>query len=141
MKKIYLVLLIACMSIVGRAQDTETQQPSEKHAEKIEALEVAFITKELDLTPEEAQQFWPVYNQYSKEVIEANKETDVIAREEKILNIKKKYQAQFTKVLGTQQRTNKMFEAKNKFRKLLIKKLQERQMKRGLKNRPGLRGN
>ena len=28
---------------------------------------IAFITSELDLTPEEAQVFWPVYNQIAKE--------------------------------------------------------------------------
>jgi Spy/CpxP family protein refolding chaperone len=29
--------------------------------EKIEALRIAFITQELQLTPQEAQKFWPVY--------------------------------------------------------------------------------
>ena len=33
---------------------------------------VAFFTVELDLTPAEAQKFWPVYNQIDKERDEAN---------------------------------------------------------------------
>lgn len=32
--------------------------------EQMEARRVAFITRELSLTPAEAQDFWPVYNEY-----------------------------------------------------------------------------
>ncbi|NJM80418.1 MAG: sensor of ECF-type sigma factor [Flavobacterium sp.] len=32
--------------------------------EKIKALKVAYITEQLDLTTEEAQKFWPVYNAF-----------------------------------------------------------------------------
>lgn len=32
--------------------------------EKIEAMKVAFLTQQLDLSSREAQQFWPVYNEY-----------------------------------------------------------------------------
>lgn len=39
-------------------------QPKGKASERIDALKVAFITKKLDLTPEEAQKFWPIYNDY-----------------------------------------------------------------------------
>ena len=39
--------------------------------EKIRSEKIAFITSELNLTPEEAQVFWPVYNQVDKERDEA----------------------------------------------------------------------
>jgi len=42
----------------------------EKFKEKIREERVAFITSELDLTYDEAQNFWPIYNQYDKELIE-----------------------------------------------------------------------
>ncbi|MBM3936212.1 MAG: hypothetical protein FJ343_03575 [Sphingomonadales bacterium] len=32
--------------------------------ERIKAARVAYLTKELSLSPEEAEKFWPVYNQY-----------------------------------------------------------------------------
>ena len=35
--------------------------------EKLESAKVAFITQRLDLSPEQAEKFWPVYNQHSKE--------------------------------------------------------------------------
>ncbi|MDQ3109339.1 MAG: hypothetical protein M3R17_05550 [Bacteroidota bacterium] len=33
-------------------------------SERVQALKVAFITERLDLTPAEAEKFWPVYNEY-----------------------------------------------------------------------------
>ena len=38
-----------------------------KRGENIESLHTAFITEKLNLSPEEAQKFWPVYNQYHTE--------------------------------------------------------------------------
>ncbi|WP_343330242.1 sensor of ECF-type sigma factor [Polaribacter staleyi] len=35
--------------------------------EKIKALKVSYITEQLNLTPREAEKFWPIYNAYSKE--------------------------------------------------------------------------
>ncbi|WP_282135621.1 Spy/CpxP family protein refolding chaperone [Seonamhaeicola maritimus] len=34
--------------------------------DKIQSLKVSFITEQLDLTKEEAQAFWPVYNEFDK---------------------------------------------------------------------------
>ena len=34
--------------------------------ERIKAQKVAYITDELDLTPQEAEKFWPIYNSYDK---------------------------------------------------------------------------
>jgi len=35
--------------------------------EKIKAQKIAFFTEKIGLTPDEAEAFWPVYNQYWKE--------------------------------------------------------------------------
>lgn len=40
--------------------------------ERIQARKVAYITDRLDLTPEEAQKFWPVYNKH-EEAVEAER--------------------------------------------------------------------
>ena len=138
MKKFYLILSFISMGVIANAQDAAAGV-SEKKQQDIEALKVAFISKELDLTPDEAQKFWPVYNQYSKELATVVKDSDgdVLDRDEKVLNIRKKYKDQFSKVLGNQQRMNRLFNAEGKFRKVLIRALQQRQMKRAMKNRPG----
>ncbi|WP_310557459.1 sensor of ECF-type sigma factor [Flavobacterium sp.] len=39
-------------------------QENEKRAEKIKNLRIAFISTKLDLTTEEAQKFWPVFNKF-----------------------------------------------------------------------------
>lgn len=33
--------------------------------EQVESLKIAYLTKKLDLSPKEAQGFWPIYNEYS----------------------------------------------------------------------------
>ena len=42
--------------------------------ERIEALRVAFITQKLNLTPDESQKFWPVYNEYQDKLKSSRKE-------------------------------------------------------------------
>jgi len=124
------------VSLFAKAQ--EELPGSEKKQQDIEALKVAFISKELDLTPDEAQKFWPVYNQYSKELNSTLKDNqDVIDRDEKVVNLRKRYRDQFTKVLGPD-RMNRMFNAEARFRQLLIKSLRRQRQKTNL-DRPLLR--
>jgi hypothetical protein len=44
----------------------------ERSAEKIKALKIAYITERLSLTPEEAEIFWPVYNDFENRKGEIN---------------------------------------------------------------------
>tara|TARA_R110002050_G_scaffold300364_1_gene469403 strand:- start:11767 stop:12213 length:447 start_codon:yes stop_codon:yes gene_type:complete len=55
MKKIILPLFVLLLSVSTFAQ---------KGREKIKALKVSFITERLELTEQEAQKFWPIYNAY-----------------------------------------------------------------------------
>lgn len=60
------------------AQDQQKQGREDRGAgwlEKVKAARVAFLTTELDLSAEEAQAFWPVYNQAQEEKDAAFKET------------------------------------------------------------------
>lgn len=50
------------------AQDTKPSFEDVRSAtDKIEALEVAFLTERLDLTAQEAQLFWPIFNDIKEE--------------------------------------------------------------------------
>lgn len=49
------------------------QHGSDNNKEKFESARIAFFTSRMDLTPEEAGKFWPVYNEYNKAVSEARK--------------------------------------------------------------------
>jgi hypothetical protein len=138
MKKLYIIFIFLTVSLFAKAQEEQSPVADQKQQEKIEALKVAFITKELDLTPDEAQKFWPVYNQYSKELKTTIKDNqDVIDRDEKVVNLRKRYRDQFTKVLGSD-RMNRMFNAERDFRQLLIKSLKRQRQKANM-DRPLLR--
>jgi len=57
MKTLLLTITVILFSISTFAQPNR---------ERIKALKVAHITNTLNLTEEEAQQFWPIYNTYDK---------------------------------------------------------------------------
>ncbi len=121
MKKFYLLLVLMSLTAFVKAQDEALS--AEKKQQGIDALKVAFISRELDLTPDEAQKFWPIYNQYAKDLKNTiSRGNDVLDRDEKVLNLRKSYKEQFSNVLG-QQRMNKMYNAEGRFRNLLIKSM------------------
>lgn len=66
------------MAAVSFAQPPQGQKRNDdarkKEFERIQSEKIAFLTQELDLSPEEAQVFWPVYNQYWKESLTLHKE-------------------------------------------------------------------
>lgn len=47
---------------------TNFAQVGEKIQDRIKAQKIAFITDQLELTSEEAQQFWPIYNEFEDKV-------------------------------------------------------------------------
>lgn len=63
------------MAVIALLSITNIQAQSKKSEwqEKVMSEKIAFITTELELTPEEAQVFWPVYNQVTKENLESHK--------------------------------------------------------------------
>jgi hypothetical protein len=137
-----LMMLLSAFHFNIQAQDDAKQPDPEKRKQEIEALKVAFISRELDLTPEDAQKFWPVYNQYNKELTAAyQRNENVIEREEKVLEVRKKYRGQLTAVLG-EQRMNRMFNAEGRFHEVLINVMRrQRQMRRPGMGRPDGPGN
>lgn len=54
------MVLFLALSFQAAAQDRD------EHREKIKALKTAYITEGLNLTPREAQEFWPIYNEFEK---------------------------------------------------------------------------
>lgn len=48
----------------------------EEHRERIKSLKTAYITENLNLSPEEAQKFWPIYNAFIEERRELYRKED-----------------------------------------------------------------
>ena len=75
MKKSFISTLIIAIIATFAAIPVSAQKngnPNDDWKKKMMSEKVAFFTVELDLTPEEAQKFWPVYNIIDKARDEAN---------------------------------------------------------------------
>lgn len=131
----FILFFFACVTTVSAQPDKNKQSMMKK----IEALKVEFLTSKLDLSPSEAQQFWPVYNVYQKEIgsifkerhkaKEAHKKTgtpfDDLNYESRILEVKKKYKKDFQNVLP-KEKVEALYNAEREFREELINNLRKR---------------
>lgn len=114
--------------------------------EKLESAKIAFITQRIDLSPREAEKFWPVYNQFQAEMrgllkerreeMKAGKDMPANERidrqldlESQLLELKKRYTREFGKVISAD-KILRLFQAEKDFKAELIKELQERKEKR-----------
>src|SRR5215213_4276039 len=115
------------------------QEGGEQHeGGKLQAYQIAFLTKKLNLTPEEAQRFWPVFNRYEDEIRitrQQNKQSTEVELEEKVVNIRKKYFDEFSKVLN-REKADRVFKADKEFRDVVRKELMERRQLRQQGKRP-----
>ena len=64
MRKVLIIAtMLACFGISAQAH----KGCGKDWKDKMNSEKIAFLTVEMDITPEEAQVFWPVYNQVEKE--------------------------------------------------------------------------
>ena len=137
-------------------------QHAGQHMEQMRAEKIGFLTERLALTPEEAQVFWPVYNAYEQEVMEAGKavriarkalrpakdaaeptEKELKARIDDYLKalkaeteVKAKYNAQFLKVLPAV-KVAKLYLAEESFQNKMLREMYKRQAEHH--GQPGVR--
>lgn len=133
-------LFLLAGSLKVTAQDGKAQR------EKIEQAKYNFIGQQLQLTVEQEQKFWPVYNDYSdkkkgiKKAIRklksqefANAATDeelksditkLFELKQQDLNLEKEYYEKFLKIISPRQ-TIALVKAEREFIKMLYKKLDE----------------
>ncbi len=70
MKKILLILAVLLFA-------TSTVEAQKMNRQKIKLLKTSFITDAIDLTPSEAEKFWPVYNLYTNKIQKLKRSLDV----------------------------------------------------------------
>ena len=131
-KTCVLIAFILTAGFLKAQPGNPDQQRKMADLRKIQAMEMAFITKELNLTPDEAQKFWPVFNQYRNELKVMAKDRitgDQLEKQQRMLDLRKKYREDFTKVIS-QDRANKVFGAEEEFRSLVRREFQKRQAER-----------
>ena len=81
---------------------------TKQQREKLELFKIQFVTKKLDLTPAEAEKFWPLYNEQkeaSRNLMQTAKQ-DEIAFQEAMLTIRKKFKKDLMPILKTEERVN-----------------------------------
>jgi hypothetical protein len=92
----------------GMERQLPQRQMTKEQRERLELFSIQFITKKLDLTPTEAEKFWPLYNEQkeaSRNLMQTAKE-DEIAFQEAMLVIRKKFKKDLMPILKTEERVN-----------------------------------
>ena len=129
------------------ATNLAAQQES-KH-EKLEAMKIAFITEKLSLSTKEAQNFWPLYNEYTQKIeklrkskrsdlgeLKLNLETssdkeiegiidDVFDAKLKEIELQKEYYTKYTKVLPIK-KVALLYQSEHQFKKELLKRIKDK---------------
>ena len=143
---LFFMSFLLSLPVVVFAQDNKQDRK-----DKVETMHIAYITQKLDLTSQEAKNFWPVYDQYKsdrdqlrkqrQDNVEAVKkvggidnmsdgdvqkliasETDLETRE---LDLRKEYVGKFQQVLPIR-KVAKFFIAEDEFKRYLLNQLSRR---------------
>lgn len=151
MKKLIVICLIGILGFPAMAQeDAEARR-------KIESARIALITDRLDLTPEQAEKFWPVYREYNQERDALRREFQEargnVSREnlteeesqrlldlgmkikEQQLALEKKYSNRLSDIISNRQLLA-LRKAEDDFRNMLLQRLEKRrEMQRRMQRR------
>jgi len=148
-KHISITFLLLTFSLISIAQN---ERPNRKEIrEKIRTQKIAFITTKVGITGDEAQKFWPLYNEFEAEIkavkrlqkenhrkarkideypSEASKVSqNMLIYHQKELDIKKKYHTSFSEILPDV-KVVKLYEAERKFKEKLLSEIQKRKQPR-----------
>lgn len=155
MKKIQLLLpSLLLVSSIALAQPGQVDKMNKgERKEKVEAMKIAYLTTKLELSPTEAQQFWPVFNEFEAKIQAirqsrrkdsregqdnldqlSDKEVETlidseVAFRQKELDVMKEYHSKFKAVLPIR-KVAKLYRAQEDFKRELLKKIQERKGER-----------
>jgi len=118
---------------------------------KIEAAKIALITERLDLTPEQAEKFWPIYREFGTKRKEIRRDFDMARKnfdpntasedenkkmlematqvKEQQLKLDREYSNRILNVITTRQ-LNNLRKAENDFKEMLLRRIRAEQLKR-----------
>ncbi|QIL75200.1 hypothetical protein [Hymenobacter sp. HDW8] len=144
-------LLIALPTL--RAQNTRSADIEAR----IENARIAYITREVALTPEQGQRFWPLYNEYSTKRRDLRRTHDqlrrsatptmtddqardnlkqIIAVSKNELNMTEDYFAKFQKVISARQ-VAQLYKAEREFGRVMMKEMKTERQASGPRGRSG----
>ena len=138
MKRLTIISILLLAFLGAYAQN-------QKAMEKIESARIALITERLELTPAQAEKFWPLYREYNeqrrllreefrdtRQGVDMQNLTDEQSNElmqkamdmkQRQLNLEKKYSERMTEVISAQQML-RLRNAEKDFQQMLIRRIQ-----------------
>jgi hypothetical protein len=138
--KITLLFLIGAHLSFGQSDDAK---------QKIESARIAVITERLNLTPEQAQEFWPLYNEFltkrkafRQDYNNAKSKVDVenasekerkelleygMSLKERSLTLEKEYSDRMLGVISAKQ-IMELRQAEDDFKKMLLRQIERRRI-------------
>ena len=138
MKKIAIIVLSMTFTF-----SAFSQQMRDKIEQKVNIQRIAFLTQRLSLTETEAQQFWPIYNEFTDKLQQIRKQpkpekpfdeqadadvekmiTAQFDRESREIDLKKEYFIKLKKAISVK-KIAKLYKAEKDFRGELVKQLQD----------------
>ncbi len=141
------------------AQDEDLAPISKDRLQEIKAQKSAYITTQLGLTPEQAQQFWPIYNEMDekrealrremKDILKVGRDSDKelteseasqliekgLVNRQKELDLEKTYTERFKKAIGAV-KTVQLRKAEHDFNREVLRKFRDRMEDRRGKEGP-----
>lgn len=159
MKYIHTIIITVLLATTLTSQDKGRERNSENRQEKIESRiesqKIAFITQKLELSPNEAQLFWPIYNEYQSKMKEMRQQnTDrwdidevsdadadgilnsLLSKEQNELDIKKQYLNKLKTVVPTR-KVAQLYIIEQEFRQEILAKIRNRIGKKKYKSKRG----
>ncbi|MCT4602837.1 MAG: hypothetical protein N4A59_08065 [Marinifilum sp.] len=158
MKRIILsISLLISICFAANAQHGRGEGRGKMHKE-IKAQKISYITQDLELTPEEAQLFWPIYNElenkkdklrqearvffrkirYGLDSIPENElvqiSDDMIEYRIKDAQLNKEYHEKFKKILPIK-KVLQLYHTEKKFQGMLLRKIKEKGRHMGRRER------
>lgn len=141
-----ILLLLLCFS--ASAQPGKGRPKRDGIRDRIKAQRVAFITERLALSSEEAQRFWPVYNEFTEQfesikrkqkdnrastndklAIMTDKEvekslSDELLHQQQMVDLQRQYQQELLKVISVK-KIAMLYKAEHDFKLELLKKMRD----------------
>jgi hypothetical protein len=152
MKNLLIYALFLFAGSFAAVAQQEGQDP--KNLEKIHAARIALISEKLNLSPNQAEKFWPVYREFTEQRMALRKQYQQAERNQDVakpkpdrdqellklgmllkqqnLDLEKTYSERLLKVISAQQLLT-LPKAEEEFRRMLLQRLQDREELRELK--------
>ncbi len=144
------ILLITMLLVNGLLANAQADQ--EERGDRIQAAKVAYITSKLNLSTSQAQQFWPLYNEFEEARKKIRKQIRQLRIDNMVLDgsdeelkadirklfalrmeelqLEKTYSEKFLTVLSPKQLAE-YYRSEKEFTRLLLKRLKDRKGKKG----------